>query len=181
MPGLGGSPVTVALSGTLHIIFSALLGYRVVCVSRKTFGKRPTVWSVIVEAAVPYAVVSVIFMAVYCADIAAANVFGAMLVQFQVRLSGTLPRSTSGYAWLTRGFGDVGHNCGLDHHPHDEGRAYGAHACLALFASRPASVTHRGVGIVLECGPGVRSCSLEGGQTQAREEMEHGVGVLVAQ
>lgn len=94
MPGLGGFPVTVALSGSLHIIFSALLGYRVVSVSRQTLGKRPTVWSVVVEAALPYAVVSVIFMAVYCADIAAANVFGSMLVQFQVRLSVSVPRAT---------------------------------------------------------------------------------------
>lgn len=124
MPGFGSWPVTVALSGCLHLIFSSLLGYRVVNVSRKMLGKRPTVWSVIVEAAVPYTVVSTIFMAVYCADIDAANVFGAMVVQFQVRPSLPIEQISSIRMANAVSFGDVGHRSGPDHHPHDEGRTY---------------------------------------------------------
>ena len=123
MPAFGSWPAAVALSGSLHVIFSALLGYRVVSVARTAMGKRPAVGSVVVEAAVPYSVVSIIFMSVYCAGIAAANVFGSMVVQFQVRVS-RLGVLQVGGARLTLRAGILqGITVRPDHYPHDEGRA----------------------------------------------------------
>ena len=74
--------------GALHVLYSAYIAGRAVHLRRngKTPGApRPSVWALAVESALVYALVSLVFMALYCANAMAANALIPLLVQLQVR------------------------------------------------------------------------------------------------
>ena len=94
-------PVTLAQS--LHAIFAVLLLFGVFSVHGTAGWKRMSARDLLIEAVLPYALMSVLFMSTYCGASIAANVFLPMLVQIQVRYSqGLIPSEilTISPAWL---------------------------------------------------------------------------------
>ncbi|KZT66599.1 hypothetical protein DAEQUDRAFT_767827 [Daedalea quercina L-15889] len=83
MPFAGNWPITIGIAGALHVIYSALLAFWVIIASRKEGGEKLTIWSIAVESALPYGIISLIFMILYCVRVMAANAFIPMLVQLQ--------------------------------------------------------------------------------------------------
>lgn len=81
-------PISAGLLGPLHVIYTTYIAARAVHLGRKAAdgGLRPTVWSLTVESALPYAIVSLVFMVLYCANVMAANALIPLLVQLQVRV-----------------------------------------------------------------------------------------------
>jgi len=82
MPFLSSWPITIGIAGALHAIYTALLASRVIRLSRQA-GERAGIWATIVESALPYGIISFVFMILYCASAMAANVFIPLLVQLQ--------------------------------------------------------------------------------------------------
>ncbi|KAH9932355.1 uncharacterized protein B0H18DRAFT_952457 [Fomitopsis serialis] len=78
-PLFGQLSVSVALAQSLHVIFTILLTYRLAAKHSKLVG----VTGMAIESALLYSIVSIVFMATYCAPSMAANAFLPMLVQIQ--------------------------------------------------------------------------------------------------
>ncbi|KZT66601.1 hypothetical protein DAEQUDRAFT_674657 [Daedalea quercina L-15889] len=74
--------IPVALAQSLHIIFTVLLVLRFTTVQRES-EERIRLKGMAVESALVYGLISVIFLATYCAQGLAANAFLPMLVQIQ--------------------------------------------------------------------------------------------------
>lgn len=84
MPIYLGWPVTAGLFGAMHVIYTILIAARTIVLARASGRPRPTLGSIIVESALPYGIVSLVFMILYCAGVMAANCLIPLLVQLQV-------------------------------------------------------------------------------------------------
>ncbi|KAH9830104.1 uncharacterized protein C8Q71DRAFT_787296 [Rhodofomes roseus] len=74
--------ISVALAQSLHVIFTVLSVYRLVT-KRDLFGQLVGIKGMAIESALTYGVVSVVFLATYCAQNMAANAFLPIVVQIQ--------------------------------------------------------------------------------------------------
>ncbi|EPT05827.1 hypothetical protein FOMPIDRAFT_1013434 [Fomitopsis schrenkii] len=83
MPIYLGWPVTAGLFGAMHVIYTILIAARTIVLARASGRPRPTLGSIIVESALPYGIVSLVFMILYCAGVMAANCLIPLLVQLQ--------------------------------------------------------------------------------------------------